>query len=506
MDSSNLKSEIRNQKSRTGRDVVILFALTVLGIAVSGYHLGIEDQAIYLPAIEKQLHPSLFPHDAELFLAQTRPTFFPQIIAAAARGSHLPLAWVIFFGQVFSILLMLCACLRLTHKIFDSRAARWAGVALISVMLTLPVAGTALAIADQYLHPRLPATALLLFMIAEVMDRKLARAAILFALAALIHLQMAFYGLLLAFFFLLPHRWFARRPQVSSQQVAVSLSFFPLSSIFEPPTAAWREAARTRWQHYLVRWPWYCWLGIFAPLALLAWFTHLGTRKQMPRLREISARLVAYGVFVVLAAAILTMPARLERLTPYQPMRGFHSLYIFLLLLGGGLLGEFVLKAKAWRWIACFLPLCLIMAYVQCQVFPASSHIEWPTARPNNPWLAAFNWVQHNTPEEAYFALDPNYLERPGEDEHGFRAFAQRSMMADSIKDSGVALLFPAVAERWQKEVHARDGWQQFRRSDFLRLHTEFGVNWVLIESGHSATTELDCPYVNEAISVCKLE
>ena len=494
-------------KSRFLRDALALLALTALGIAVSGYHLGIEDQAIYLPAIEKQLRPNLFPRDAELFLAQTRPTFFPQIMTAAVRWSHLSLDWVVLLGQVMCVFLMLCACLRIVRRIFDSSAAQWAGVTLITVMLTLPVAGTALAIADQYLHPRTPATALLLFMLAEVMDRKLTRAIMLFLLAAMIHLQMAFYGLFLAIFFLLPLHWFVRRPQEnSSWEIAASLTVFPISSIFEPPTSAWREAVRTRWQLYLVRWPWYCSLGIFAPLALLAWFKRLGSRKQMPRLREISARLVAYGIFVFLAAAVLTIPPPFERLSPYQPMRGFHLLYIVLLLLSGGLMGKFFLKSKPLRWLMAFLPLCLIMSYVQYQVFPAGPHIEWPGAPPHNPWLRAFDWVKGNTPEDAYFALDPNYLARPGEDEHGFRALAQRSMMADYVKDSGVALLFPSVAARWQEEVHARDDWSRFHKPDFMRLRAEFGVDWVLLERGHPAIGELECPYANEAISVCKLD
>lgn len=487
-------------------NALALLALTAVGIAVSGYHLGIEDQAIYLPAIEKQLDANSFPRDAELFLTQTQPTLFPQIVAVAARLTHLPLPWVIFLGQFASLFLLLWACLRLARTIFDSPAAQWTGVALVSAMLTLPVAGTALAIADQYLHPRTPATALLLFMLADVTERKLARAAILFALAALIHPQMAFYGLLLGIFFLLPQRWFADRSQRHPlQQSAMSL-FFPFSSFFEPPTTAWREAVRTRWQLYLPRWPWYCWLGIFGPVALLTWFGRLAQRKQMPRLREACRRLVCYGVFIFLVAAVLTIPPRLERLTPYQPMRGFHLLYIFLLLLGGGLFGDFVLKAKPLRWMLCLLPLCLIMAYVQRQVFPASFHIEWPGAAPRNPWLEAFDWVKRNTPEDAYFALAPNYMARPGEDEHGFRALAQRSMMADYVKDSGVALLFPAVAGRWQKEVHARDGWPQFEKSDFMRLRAEFGVDWVVLERAHPAAKELNCPYVNDALSVCKLE
>src|SRR5262249_4737695 len=39
-------------------------------------------------------------------------------------------------------------------ELFDEMEARWAGVALLATMLTLPVAGTALYISDQYLTSR----------------------------------------------------------------------------------------------------------------------------------------------------------------------------------------------------------------------------------------------------------------------------------------------------------------------------------------------------------------
>ena len=199
------------------------------------------------------------------------------------------------------------------------------------------------------------------------------------------------------------------------------------------------------------------------------------------------------------------MPPRLERLTPYQPMRGFHLIYFFLVLLAGGWLGELLLKSKPWRWLLLFVPLAFTMSYVQRQIFPASAHIEWPAAAPRNPWLEAFAWVRQNAPRDAYFALAPYYCARRGEDVHGFRAFAERSMMADYVKDSAVSLLFPSVANRWQREVHARERWQNFSTADFARLRRDFGVNWVIVERAHPAAKELNCLHENELLRVCRL-
>jgi hypothetical protein len=146
------------------------------------------------------------------------------------------------------------------------------------------------------------------------------------------------------------------------------------------------------------------------------------------------------------------------------------------------------------------------MFYMERAEFPASPHIEWPGIASRNPWLEAFTWIKSNTPVGAYFALDPMYNDRPQEDVHGFRAFAERSMMADYVKDSGVALLFPAIAPEWQREVHARDGWQHFTPEDFTRLRRDFGVDWVVIEQSQPSAQKLFCPYQNELLRVCKLE
>src|SRR2546423_2133698 len=161
-----------------------LLLLTAAAVLIHGYHLGVEDQTIYLPAVKKILDPALYPRDAEFFLAQTRATIFPQIVAATVRATHVPIEGAVFGWQIFSIFLILIAALRWAQKLFTSTAAQWAAVAMVVTMLTLPVTGTALYLVDPYLHLRAPAMALLLFMLAEVMERKLWGAALLAAVGA----------------------------------------------------------------------------------------------------------------------------------------------------------------------------------------------------------------------------------------------------------------------------------------------------------------------------------
>ncbi len=91
----------------------------------------------------------------------------------------------------------------------------------------------------------------------------------------------------------------------------------------------------------------------------------------------------------------------------------------------------------------------------------------------------------------------------PGEDFHGFRGLAERSRMADVVKDPGVVSLFPALGNRWLKEVTALQGWKHFSVQDFRRLKRRFGVNWVVVEQ--PGVAGLDCLYQNNRVRVCRI-
>jgi hypothetical protein len=312
----------------------------------------------------------------------------------------------------------------------------------------------------------------------------------------------------------------------------------PLGWIFEPTSPAWQQAAHMHDYFYLSRWQWYEWLGVFAPVLLLWWFRHLALRAGSRVLATISGRLVLYaGLQFAVAAVVLSVPS-LDRLRPMQPMRYLHLLYFLFVLLAGGLIGQHILRRHWWRWLIFFVPLAAGMFVAQRQLFPATRHLEWPGTSSGNAWVEAFTWVRQNTPVDSLFALDPYYMARPGEDFHSFRALAERSALADYVKDSSVVTQVPRLADRWQKEVTEEQGWQHFQPADFQHLKRMFGVDWVVLEQpkhelpenelpgnelpgnelpGHelpgneppgipAGIAALNCPYQNRAVLVCRVE
>lgn len=479
--------------SRAARDALLLVMLALAAVLLHGYHLGVQDQAIYLPAIKKQLEPALYPHGAEFFLSQTRWMLFDEAVAWAARVTG-SLEWVLLGGQLVTVFLVLLGALRLARVCFAEPEAQWAAVCTLAAMLTLPATGTLIPLVDNYFHPRgLATAAILLVWPIALLGQTWWIAGV--ALALPFHPMMALMG----GFHLLVQWWKPR----SRRALALTIPLLALMPQLAPESEAWRAVLESRRHFFLLRWTWYEWIGVIVPLAFL-WWTWQRSKSAAPQRAHVAVRLlVATGAGIVVALVISIIPG-LERLLPAQPMRVLHLTYIFFFLLLGGWLGQVWLGKHPLRWLAFFAPLCAVMFYVQLRTFEGSAHFGWPGAQPRNAWVQAFTWARENTPVDAKFALDPSYMEQPGEDYFGFRAFAERSALADNVKDRAVAALAPDLASAWQEQARDLAGWQNFSRDDFLRLRRQYGVTWAVIEAPGSPN--LPCPYSNHAVRVCRIE
>ena len=491
-------------------DLLILALMTAGAFAVAGYHPGVEDAEIYVPQIEKLLHPNLFPFGAEFFESHARLTLFPNLIADTARVLHAPLDSVLLGWQVLSIFLLLAACWKLSGICFEDRRARWAGVALVAALLTIPVAGTALYIFDEYLNPRSIALFAAIFAMAAALRKRYAAVALWTAFAAVIHPLMSLFGLSLiaVIVWLRDFRaWPLSGNDGGARTAAIAAAIFlPLGISFKTPSAAYRQIIQMRPYFFLLRWHWYEWLGIFAPLALLWWSSRLARRQGRTAVDLLCRALIVYELVYLAIALATTIPPKLLALVRYQPMRSLQLVYALMFLILGGWLGQWVLRARVWMWLAVFVPLCAGMYYSQEQLFPSTPHIEWPGRVPDNDWLQAFAWIRANTPTDAIFALNPDHMAMPGEDEHGFRALAERSMLADGVKDAGALTMFPdlPLAEHWKAQMEAESGWEHFRAADFERLKRDWGVTWVVLDQRD--VTLPDCPYSNRTLRVCRLD
>jgi len=367
--------------------------------------------------------------------------------------------------------------------------------------LTLPVAGTALNIADQHLHPRNLATAFILISVSRILEGKRWHAIPFLMLAFAMHPIMAALGISFCAFLTVallevsPFRFRAAQDSLASA--------VPLGWMFEPASPTWREAVSTRGYYFLYNWAWYEWLGALAPLFLFWLLSRVAQKHGETKLARFAVAVFAYGVFQQIVAMVILTPNAFERLAPLQPMRYLQLVYIFMALAAGGLIGRFLIKTRVWRWAVYLLVLNGSMFLVQWELIDDGAHLELPNQVSSNPWLQAFTWIRMNTPTDAYFALDPNYLSSPREDFHSFRALAERSQLSDADKDAAVVTQVPSLGPVWHEQQMAQAGWPQFQLGDFERLKTQFGVDWVVVDYPQPAG--LACQWHNHALTVCRI-
>lgn len=492
----------------------LLLLLSLGGFVLQGYHPGAEDDAVYLSAIKRDLRPSLYPFNDEFFTKQMQVTVFDKVVATSVKMTRLPLPYVSLLLQIGSIWLLLAGCWRVCAVCFPSFRARFAGVLTVACLLTLPVAGTALYLSDEHLHPRIFATGAILLAISYLQRRKPVAAGLLLTVAFLFHLMMAAFGISFCLLYLFIRRFADKQSSVDAsdhteaegledREVTMRRALTIGGWIFAAPSPAWRQAVRQHSYYLLTRWEWYEWLGALAPPFLLWLMARFGRHRGNDHVFQLAATTSTFSAVQLCIALILLLPRSFEPLERLQPMRYLHLTFLLMFLLAGAMLGEYVLKGKLWRWLLVFLPLAGVNGYAQMQRYPATRNLELPWLAPRNPWLQAFAWVKENTPEAAVFALDPDYLQTPGEDHHSFRALAERSSLVDAMKDAAVVTQVPILADTWVQQMNEQSGWRSWKAADFRHLAATTPVSWVMVTPAQA--TGLDCPYANEAVAVCRL-
>lgn len=490
--------------SQGGRlPILRLGGLTAAALLIHGYHLGVEDAEIYIPTAKKLLHPGLYPYADEFFLSHGHLSLFGPILAWTSRLTHLPIDWSIFGWYLVTLFAMLASCWVLLRACFESPRAHWTGMLVVTAVLAMPATNTGLLLIDPYMTARSFSTPLTVFALAALLERRFVLAGGTMLVTAAFHPQMVVYLAFLAFVLWTIERNKGRvRERVPVMASAIGL--LPTGFSFTPASGPYREALYSRDYFFLYNWTWYHWLGMLAPLAILAWFWRRNVRGTKPAFSSLSFAMLPFGVLSIGAAMFLASSPSLDMFARLQPLRTFHLITLVLVLLLSGVIGEYLAKGRPWVPVALAVPLAIGMFYVARQTYPNSPQVELPARTSPNPWVNTLLWVRYHTPQGAVFAVDSRYFMDPVADVHGFRAVAERSDLADYYKDGGVVSLFPGLAEEWKQMTNATYGLNHFRAADFQRLKAEYpAISWTVVRG--PAPAGMECPYQQSGYAVCQV-
>jgi len=495
--------------------------LMVIAFAVHGYHPYAEDGGLYMAGIKRVLDPAVYPHRSEFVLEHLRFSVFAPMVAALVRGSGWSLEVVLLVLQLASFWMTLFAGWILAARCYSRRSIQVGAISLLAVWLTLPIAGTSLMLMDPYVTARsfstpcalLALAGALAFLLPESEPRTRRRGLILcgvsLTIAGLVHPLMAGYALASVLALgVVSHR--DRKIRVAASIglcVAGVGTALAIQSMALPESMTYLSVAMTRRYWFMSEWHWYEWIGVAAPLLILGWVAT--ARRQRSETQIVLARMaVVIGTSATIVAMLFARIGMTTHLVArLQPLRVFQLVYVVMILAVGAALAERVLQRRALRWVAVFGMLTAVMVLAERRTFPASAHIELPTAQrwsgQRNAWVQAFLWIRQNTPKDALLALDADYITRPGEDAQSFRAIAERSALPDYSKDGGEASITPELTGAWVEGQNAQSGLSDATDARRIATLKPLGVGWVVLE--RSAATAFVCDYANDVVKVCRL-
>jgi len=518
--------EREQYRRERGFAAALVTVLTFFALLVHGYHPFAEDGGLYMPEVKRLLDPGLYPYDTGFVVGHLQYSLFARVVAGLVRESHFGVETVLLLIYLATFWTTLFAAWLLAARCYRSREARAGAVALLAVWLTLPIAGTSLMLMDPYVTARSVSTPCGLLALVGALEflvplfwndeerwYGLALCGAALVAAAAMHPLMGGYALgsvLLLGVLLSQRRGVRIRGTVGLNLAAVAVAA-GLQLTAPEESAKYLRVALTRTYWFLSEWRWYELIGLVAPLVILS-AVALGRRRDGDAARVGLARVaMAAGVVAVTVAMMFARTGAATHLVArLQPLRNFQLVYVVMILTVGAWLAERVLRERAWRWFVTFSLLAGVMICYERRTFPASRHLELPGALMwtshsggGNDWEQAFVWISRNTPKDAMFALDAEYITTPGEDAQGFRAIAERSMLPDYSKDGGVVANKPELTDPWAQGQAAQNGLSDesdSKRSAELR---PLGVTWVVL--ARSAATGFACEYANEAVKVCRL-
>src|SRR5207244_2087721 len=238
-----------------------------------------------------------------------------QHLVATQRVFHFPFSVDILILYLLSVFLTLLACWRISRECFREPEARWAGVLTVAALLTIPVAGTSLYIADQYLTSRSLVTFAVLFAIESALNRRRTSWFVWSAIALCLHPLMAAFGISLSVIV-----WWMGRGILKDQSFVAIGAAFPVLNLLPVASHAYQQAVETRSYFFILRWQWYEWVGAVAPLLLLWLIGRWSARRSLRSAQTLANAVIVYSIIYLVATLIITIPARFETAARLQPM------------------------------------------------------------------------------------------------------------------------------------------------------------------------------------------
>ncbi len=485
----------------------VAFAI-VATLNTGGYRYGVGDQAFYIPAILRHLHPDFFPRDRALIDDQDRWTVSNGAVAAAVRRTGASLPAVFLAAYVAGLLLMLAGSLAVGRSMGLSG---W-GMAALAAALALRhrVGLTGVNTLEGYLHPRMVVWGLGMVAVALYLRGRPWLAVVVAAAALAIHPTTAMWFCIWIGVAVMVADRTVRRFAMAGAAVGLAVTVWaftagPLAAQMVRMDAPWLAVLAAKDYLFPTTWPASMWgvTGLYVGVVALA-FT---SRRRAGLADDRETGLVA-GAFVLVAIFLVILPAvhaRVAAAVQFQVSRVFWMLDFLAVVYAVW----FAVDARrplarssrgAWRGRRIIAATVMLAAAARGGYVMFVEHPGRPVVGvsfPADEWQDVMAWLAR-TPPDAGVLADPGHAWRYGT---SVRVSAERDVYLEEVKDSAMAMYSRPVAMRVAERAAALGDFHALTPERATALAARYGLTFLVTEQ----PLDLPVAYRNARFTIYRL-
>ena len=467
-------------KAFWGGAAALLF-FTLATANSGGYRYGVSDQAFYVPALTKAMTPAMFPHDGDLLAVQMRVWLGDDIVSAASHVIPIDLPALAIVLYVAGLVLLAGAIAFFVRGLGGS----WWAVAAALALATLRhrIARTGANSLEGYFHPRMIAFALGVWALGFVLRRRGIAAALLIALAFVVHPTTAvWFGIAAG----AAAAWQADRR--SLWIVAASIAIVSLWLLAAGPRmdSAWLAVFADKDYLFPADWPAWAWaLNLSYPVVLAA----VWLRRRARGVTVAGENALMVGLLVLMTGFLVSVPltaGHVALVVQAQVTRVLWVLdsvacaYVAWWLLddvGAG-------RAASWRRLTVAVVVAAAAARGYYVLVLDAGRPLVALSLPADDWTAAMTFLR-TRPVTTLVLADPEHAWLYGS---SVRVAALRDTVLEQVKDSAMAIYDRPIAMRIGERAVALHGFADFTEAQFVTAGARYDADVLVIERGRSFT------------------
>lgn len=478
---------------------IYLIFFNILAILVHGYSFGVGDQVIHLPILNKLIDPSLYPGDSIFPLSFSHKTYIYDIILLISNyfNKNLSISYLILY-LISSCIFYYGIYLLSLYLFHDKKAAL---LSCVFFIFPYPVAGAAMDTIELFFVPRFLSTALLLFLLTALFEKKTKIIFLMMVFIFLIHpLSGIIYSFLVIPLSLLSLKK-SRKDEIYKGLIIIFLLILLLfidflsklstTTFFFFVPKDWLEILMFRNSYaFPLLWSLKSWIYLIIsliPILLLSKYSRSYYKISDEQLR-ILKYLIIISFFILAMQIIFTSVIPIYFVIILQLGRIFIVPIIFSIILLSGFIYKHLnlrniseLKFKA-------ILICILIGLLLIRNQPVIS-------TQSKDWIKTQQWAKLHTSKNCTFLVD-FYSQ-------GFRVFSHRPIVGE-FKDGTISFYSYDYALNWNTK---RKYFAQNENASYIKYLNEIQKNYFfsLIVLPNSITLSKQMVYKNEAYTIYRM-